>query len=42
MDTTPWIVARYMKIPGEVFGRGPLVSALPDVKTLNKTLELLL
>ena len=41
MDT-PWIVARYMKIPGEVFGRGPLVSALPDVKTLNKTLELLL
>ena len=42
MDTTPWIVARYMKIPGEVFGRGPLVSSLPDVKTLNKTLELLL
>ena len=42
MDTTPRIVARYMKIPGEVFGRGPLVSALPDVKTLNKTLELLL
>tara|TARA_A100001201_G_scaffold108571_1_gene92879 strand:+ start:16 stop:879 length:864 start_codon:yes stop_codon:yes gene_type:complete len=31
-----------MKIPGEVFGRGPLVSALPDIKTLNKTLELLL
>ena len=42
MDSTPWIVARYMKIPGEVFGRGPLVTALPDVKTLNKTLELLL
>jgi hypothetical protein len=36
MDTTPWIVARYMKIPGEVFGRGPLVSALPDVKTLQQ------
>jgi hypothetical protein len=31
-----------MKIPGEVFGRGPLVTAIPDVKTLNKTLELLL
>ena len=42
MDQTPWIVARYMKIPGEVFGRGPLVTALPDIKTLNKTLELLL
>jgi hypothetical protein len=42
MKNTPWIVARYMKIPGEVFGRGPLVTAIPDVKTLNKTLELLL
>jgi hypothetical protein len=42
MDQTPWVVSRYMKIPGEVFGRGPLVTALPDIKTLNKTLELLL
>tara|TARA_R100001126_G_scaffold102649_1_gene87985 strand:+ start:3090 stop:4682 length:1593 start_codon:yes stop_codon:yes gene_type:complete len=42
MKQSPWIVARYMKLPGEVFGRGPLVSALPDIKTLNKTLELLL
>ena len=31
MDTTPWIVARYMKIPGEVFGRGPLVTAIPSI-----------
>jgi hypothetical protein len=31
-----------MKVPGEVMGRGPLVTALPDIKTLNKTLELLL
>ncbi len=42
MKQSPWIVARYMKLPGEVFGRGPLLSALPDIKTLNKTLELLL
>ena len=42
MDQSPWVVARYMKVPGEVFGRGPLVTALPDIKTLNKTLELLL
>jgi hypothetical protein len=27
---------------GEVYGRGPLVTAIPDIKTLNKTLELLL
>jgi hypothetical protein len=42
MKQSPWIVARYMKLPGEVFGRGPLLSALPDIRTLNKTLELLL
>ena len=42
MDETPWIVSRYMKVAGETFGRGPLVSAISDIKTLNKTLELLL
>jgi len=42
MKSSPWIVARYMKVSGEVYGRGPLVTAIPDIKTLNKTLELLL
>lgn len=42
MKTSPWIVARYMKVAGEVYGRGPLLTAIPDIKTLNKTLELLL
>jgi len=42
MRSSPWIVARYMKVAGEVYGRGPLVTAVPDIKTLNKTLELLL
>jgi len=42
MKSSPWIVARFMKVAGEVYGRGPLVTALPDIKTLNKTLELLL
>ena len=42
MKSSPWIVARYMKVAGEVYGRGPLVTAIPDIKTLNKTLELLL
>ena len=41
-SSSPWIVARYMKVAGEVYGRGPLVTAIPDIKTLNKTLELLL
>ena len=42
MKSSPWVVARYMKVAGEVYGRGPLVTAIPDIKTLNKTLELLL
>lgn len=42
IKTSPWVVSRYMKVAGEIYGRGPLITALPDVKTLNKTLELLL
>ncbi len=42
MKSSPFIVARYMKVAGEIYGRGPLVTAIPDIKTLNKTLELLL
>ena len=42
MAFSPWVISRYMKLAGEVYGRGPLVSALPDIKTLNKTKELLL
>ena len=42
MNYSPWIVSRYAKVAGEIYGRGPLITALPDVKTLNKTLELLL
>jgi len=40
--SSPWVVGRYMKVAGEVYGRGPLVNALPDIKTLNKVKELLL
>ena len=42
MSNSPWIVSRYAKIAGETYGRGPLITALPDIKTLNKTLELVL
>jgi hypothetical protein len=42
MEVSPWIVSRYAKVAGEIYGRGPLITALPDVKTLNKTLELVL
>ncbi len=39
MRSDPWIVFRWSVIPGEVYGRGPLMMALPDIKTLNKTKE---
>jgi hypothetical protein len=42
MNTTPWVVSRYMKVSGEIYGRGPVLTAMPDIKTVNKTVELLL
>lgn len=42
MKYSPWVVSRYMKVAGEIYGRGPLITALPDIKTLNKVLELVL
>jgi hypothetical protein len=42
LKVSPWVVSRYMKVAGEIYGRGPLITALPDIKTLNKTLELVL
>lgn len=42
MTSSPWVVFRYSVFPGEVYGRGPLLQALPDIKTLNKTKELIL
>ncbi|MFN7000503.1 MAG: portal protein, partial [Elioraea tepidiphila] len=40
--TSPWIVTRWSKSPGEAHGRGPLAAALPDIRTLNKLMELTL
>lgn len=40
--TNPWLTPRWLKLPGESYGRGPVVQALPDAKTLNKITELLL
>jgi hypothetical protein len=37
-----WIVPRFLKMPGEVMGRGPAMLALPNAKTLNTTMELML
>lgn len=42
MKSNPFIVARFSKTAGEIYGRGPLVDAIADIKTLNKTVELVL
>lgn len=40
--TQPFVAARYFKIPGETHGRGPILLAIPTVKTLNRAMELAL
>ena len=35
----PYIVHRYLKSPSEVYGRYPSMTALPDIKMLNKMAE---
>ena len=35
----PWVVFRWSVVPGEWYGRGPLLYALPDIKTLNKSIQ---
>lgn len=42
LDYDPWIVSRWVKVAGEIEGRGPVLFALPDAKTLNKLKELVL
>jgi hypothetical protein len=39
---SPFISFRWMKAPGEVYGRSPVMKALPDIKTANKVVELVL
>ena len=40
--SNPYIAFRWSKSSGEVWGRGPLLWALGDIKTLNLTIELVL
>ena len=41
-DVSPFITFRWQKVPGEVYGRSPVMKALPDIKTANKVVELIL
>ena len=42
LQSFPWVIARYMKASGEIYGRGPVLYALPDILTCNKVKELAL
>lgn len=39
-EELPIMVPRWTKTSGEIYGRGPGIIALPDIKTLNKAVEL--
>ena len=41
-EASAWITFREMVVPGEVLGRGRIMSILPDIKTANKMVELVL
>lgn len=41
-EASAWITFREMVVPGEVLGRGRIMSILPDIKTANKVTELIL
>jgi hypothetical protein len=41
-DTSPLIIWRTNVIPGETYGRGPVLDVLPDIRTVNKVKEYLL
>lgn len=42
LGSNPYLVYRWSKCAGETYGRGPLMLALPAIKTANLTVELIL
>lgn len=42
IDDFPYAVPRWTKASGEVYGRGPGLSSLPNIRTLNRIVELTL
>lgn len=41
-QTNPWVVFRWSKIPGSPYGPGPVMLALPDIRTANKMMQMIL
>ncbi len=42
LDRSPFLTFRWIKAAGELYGRSPVMTALPDIKTANKVVELIL
>ena len=42
IQDSPLIAFRWLKSPGEIYGRSPVMKTLPDIKTANKVVELIL
>lgn len=42
LAASPMINFRWLKSPGEIYGRSPVMKTLPDIKTANKVVELVL
>ena len=38
----PWVIFRWMVLPGVPYGPGPVLLALPDIRTANKVMEMIL
>lgn len=36
----PYMAPRWYKMSGEIYGRGPGINALPDIRTVNRAMEL--
>lgn len=41
-ETNPYLIFRWAIASGELYGRSPVLRALPDIKTANKVVELVL
>ena len=40
LDSSPWIVFRWSKVNNEIYGRGPVIDALPSILSLNELARL--
>jgi hypothetical protein len=40
--TSPWITPRYFRVPGERYGRGVIMLAMPSIRTLNVAQKIML